>query len=220
MQAGTVLSEVLAAPGPTHTLFDVLAGVVAALSPGPRIALLGFAAGGIVAPLRSMGFEHALQAVDLSREGERVFRKLSRVWAGRVILARADASRWLARRRGRYDLILEDLFLEGPQGMVKPEVSFGALPSLIRSRLAPRGVAVINTLPVAETPWRKVLAPLAAPFREAYVVQMDDYENRLLVAGRGLGGARAVSERVRTALRRIRSQQAGRISVRAATFSW
>src|SRR5262245_16741215 len=123
VQAGTVLSEVLAAPGPTHSLFDVLAAAVTALTPGPRVALLGFAAGGIVAPLRAMGFPHRLEAVDLSLEGEKLFRELSGAWAGRVSLAHADAAVWLGARRGRYDLIVEDLFLEGRSGMIKPRAS-------------------------------------------------------------------------------------------------
>ena len=44
-----VLSEILAKPGPTHSLFDLLAAAVATLAPGPRFAMLGFAGGGIVA---------------------------------------------------------------------------------------------------------------------------------------------------------------------------
>ena len=51
-----VLSEILDHPGPTDTMFDVLAACVAAFAPGPRVAILGFAGGGIVAPLRAMGF--------------------------------------------------------------------------------------------------------------------------------------------------------------------
>jgi len=213
IQAGTVLSEVLAAPGPTHTLFDVLAATVAALSPGPRVALLGFAAGGIVAPLCAMGFSHRIEAVDLSLEGEGLFRKFAGDWAGPVHLAHADAWEWLHRERVAYDLILEDLFFEGSRGMTKPDVSLRALPGLIRRRLTPRGVAVINTLPVPGVSWRGVFAPLARPFPEACIVELYEYENRILVAGSSLGGARDVSRRLRSTLRGIRSKQAERIAV-------
>jgi hypothetical protein len=215
VQAGTVLSEVLASPGPTHTLFDVLAAAIAALTPGPRVALLGFAAGGVVAPLRAMGFPHPLDAVDLSLEGEALFRELSTSWAGRVRLKRADAARWLARKAAAYDLILEDLFSEQGRVMVKPEVSFAALPSLMRRALTSEGVVVVNTLPVPGVPWRDVLGALAAPFEEACAIELQEYENRLLVAGRSLGGPHAVSGRVRSMLRRIGSRQAERVSVRA-----
>jgi len=97
--------------------------------------------------------------------------------------------------------------------MKKPDVSLRALPELIRRRLTPRGVAVINTLPVPGVSWRGVFAPLAAPFPEACVVELDEYENRILVAGSGLGGSRGVSRRLRSTLRGIRSRQAERISV-------
>jgi hypothetical protein len=45
IEGDVVLSEILARPGPTHSLFDLLAAAVTALSPGPRLAVLGFAGG-------------------------------------------------------------------------------------------------------------------------------------------------------------------------------
>ena len=99
LEGDVILSELLARPGPTHCLFDVLAACVAALAPGPRIALLGFAGGGIVAPLRAMGFPHAIEAVDLDPTGEKLFRELARHWAGEVRVARMDALEWLAREQ-------------------------------------------------------------------------------------------------------------------------
>lgn len=215
MQAGTVLSEVLSAPGATHTLFDVLAATIAALAPGPRVAILGFAAGGLVAPLRALGVAHPIQAVDLSLEGEALFRELSAGWAGQVRLTQGDAVRWLARQGTPYDLILEDLFAERGRAMVKPEASFTTLPSLMRKALTREGVAVINTLPVPGVSWREVQAELAAPFEEAVQVELEEYENRLLVAGRSLPGAHALSRRLRGLLRSIGSRQAERLAVRA-----
>ena len=103
-----VLSEMLAEPGATHSLFDVLAAAVAVLARGPRIAMLGFAGGGMVAPLRAMGCDHPLHCVDLSAEAEPIFRELSSVWAGDVVLDIEDAEAWLLKRRGKFDVIIED----------------------------------------------------------------------------------------------------------------
>lgn len=214
LEAGTVLSEILAAPGPTHTLFDVLAATVAALSPGPRVAILGFAGGGLVAPLRAMGFPSPLRAVDLSLRGAAVFRRLSGRWAGTVRIDRDDAARWIGSCRGRFDLVLEDLFAPGPRGMEKPEVSFGSLPPAIRRRLDPCGVAVFNVLPQRGKRWADLLRPLAAPFSIARVVVLRDYENRLLIAGDELASARRISARLRSTLRAAGSRQAGRLAVR------
>jgi len=209
-----VLSELLAKPGATHALFDVLAACVAELAPGPRFAMLGFAGGGVVAPLRALGFAHPVAAVDLSRDGEALFRELSSDWAGEVQLTVEDAGRWLRRRRGRWDLILEDLSVPSPAGTVKPYVSFDQLPDLIRSRLAPGGIAITNLLPLPGTSWDSLVARIAHPHRNALVVIFEEYENRLILAGDQLPSAAQLSRRLRRALASIGSGQCGRISVR------
>jgi hypothetical protein len=203
-----VLSEILARPGATDSLFDVLAACVAALATGPRVALLGFAGGGVVAPLRAMGLRTRLEAVDLSRQGEALFRELSESWAGEVHLTKAEASNWLRRHPARWDVILEDLSMRGRRNAVKPRVSLDVLPELIARRLAPRGVVVVNVLPMPGTSWRVLLKGLAAPFPSALVITLEDYENRILIAGRRLGNAREISHRIRRTLLGVGSTQA------------
>lgn len=202
-----VLSEILSQPGPTHGLFDVLAACVASLAPGGRFAMLGFAGGGVVAPLRALGFEHRIDAVDLSRAAEPLFRELSSGWSGEVQLAEADAVSWLRATRRRYDAILDDLTVPGPGGAVKPEVSLEVLPGLMRSRLRPRGVVIVNTLPLPGTPWGDLLRKLGAPFAHAHVLFCDDYENRVLIAGEALPPRRAITSGLRAALRLLGSRQ-------------
>jgi len=203
-----VLSEILARPGPTHTLFDVLAAGVAAFAPGPRVALLGFAGGGMVAPLRAMGFDAPLQAVDLDRTGERLFRELSDAWAGDVRLDEEDAVAWLRRRRARFDMIVEDLSVPTPAGTLKPYVSFDPLPDLVKERLAPGGVALINLLPLPGTSWASMIARVSVRHEHAVVVHLDEYENRFVLAGDDLPPAAEASRRLRAALRAIGSDQA------------
>jgi hypothetical protein len=207
-QGGLVLSEVLDRPGPTHSLFDLLAASVSAFAPGPRCLLLGFAAGGVVAPLRALGWGHPLEAVDLSREGEALFRELSDPWCGRLVLHEAEAARWLASRRRRYDAILEDLSLPIDGEVTKPPVSLDRLPRLMASRLTQRGVAVVNVLPVPGRPWTRLLPHLARPFPQALVLTPSGWENRVLILGRALGTARDASARLRRALEAIGSREA------------
>lgn len=214
VEAGTIVSEILDRPGATHTFFDVLAAAITTLAARERVAILGFAGGGLVAPLRALGFEGPLDAVDLSLTAEPIFRRLSSGWCGRVNLVKADAARWLAVRRGGYDLILEDLFADGPRGMVKPDVSFTAIPGRIRARLRSGGVAVFNVLPEPGRTWAEIEGKILAPFEEARAVLLDEYENRLLVAGNRLPPAAALSRSLSAALARIGSRQAGRIAVR------
>ncbi len=202
-----VLSEVLALPGPTHSLFDALAGCIAALAPGPRIAVLGFAGGGIIAPLRAMDCTHPIAAVDLSREGESIFRELSSDWCGEVTLDEEDAGDWLARRRTRFDLIVEDLSVPSPVGTVKPYATFDTIPERMARRLAPHGLAVFNMLPLPGTRWDSLIARVGQPWARVVTVELDEYENRLVLAGDNLAPAAELSRRVRAALKSIESSQ-------------
>jgi spermidine synthase len=211
-----VLSEIVRAPGPTNSLFDVLAAAIAALTPGSRAALLGFAGGGLVAPLRAMGFAHPLDAVDLSLEGERVFRRHAGPWAGRIRVDREDALRWLRRSRKCYDLILEDLSIEIAGDVTKPGASFAEVPGMVARRLAPQGVAVTNLLPVPGMPWGEEVRRASRPWPNALLVHLDEYENRVLIASRARLDARTVSRDLRRHLRALGSNQAERLHVRTA----
>ena len=218
VQQGLVLSEIRTTPGPTDSLFDVLAATIAALAPGPDALLLGFAGGGLVAPLRAMGFGHPLEAVDLSLEGEALFRAHSGPWVGEVSVHEDEASRWLRARRRPFDLILEDLSVETPGDVTKPNVSLGVLPALMKQKVQPRGVVVTNVLPVPGIAWRDLLATLARPWRvrgaRTQVIHLDDYENRVLLCGR-LPTARTTSATLRRHLRALGSDQTNGLSVRA-----
>ena len=209
-----VLSEILAKPGATDTLFDVLAACVAALAHGTRCAILGFAGGGMIAPLRAMGFDAPVTAVDLSRAGEPLFRELSDSWAGDVALEEDDAAVWLKRRRTRYDVIVDDLSVHVDGSTIKPYVSLDPLPDLIRSRLHSKGIAIINVLPLPGTPWSQLLARVAWPHERATVIELVEYENRIVIAGDALATAAELSRRVRAALRAIGSNQAGLLAFR------
>jgi len=214
VESDAILSEIRSSPGPTDSLFDVLAACVAALAPGPRVALLGFAGGGLVAPLRGMGFPHPLDAVDLSRAGEKIFRELSATWAGEIRLAQADAERWLRRSRRRFDLILEDLSTTGNSGTIKPYTSFDSLPRTIRARLGRSGLAVTNLLPLPGSSNESLAFRVAQPYRCALVVYPSEYLNRIVIAGDILPSARKASRRIRGFLSAIRSNQEKTVSVR------
>ncbi|MFC1572647.1 hypothetical protein ACFL6M_03505 [Candidatus Eisenbacteria bacterium] len=214
VEGHVVISKVLAKPGAAHALSDVLAVSATALAPGPKIALLGFAGGGILAPLRALGFKSPIDAVDLSLEYEKWFRKYCSSWAGRVRLTQDEASAWLKRRRGRYDVIIEDLSVNGPYGVKKPEASVVTLPRLMKRRLKPHGLVVVNLLPMQGMSWRELLERVAAPYRRALVVSLVDYENKLVIGGSRLPEGREASRRIRSGLQQLGSRLVGRFRVR------
>jgi hypothetical protein len=213
---GHVVSEILAAPGPTHSLFDVLAAAAVVVAGGPRLALLGFGGGSTVAALRALGWDHPLDAVDLSETGTRAFRSLAAGWAGRLNVATDEASAWLRRQRRPFDVIIEDLSVPIPGDLVMPAVCADPLPRLIAARLRPSsGVAIINCFSPGPRGWRSLLARLLAPGWSARVLLLDDFDHRLLVVGRRLLPSRAFAHRLRRVLERLGSRQARRVHVRA-----
>lgn len=214
-QPGAVLSELLDRPGPTHSVFDVLAACIAQLAPGPRIGLLGFAAGGVMAPLRAMGSHQTIHAVDLERAGYRCFQKTARAWAGSVCFSQTDAVVWLRAQAEPFDLLVEDLSVPVAGDVEKPSVSWQVLPQLMQRRLKPGGIAVFNLLPDPREPWTRFLPRFNPGGGTAQVVQLRRYENRLLICGCEVTAAR-ISRQLRNALTAIRSRQAREISVRRA----
>jgi len=215
-----LVSHLRTTPGPTHGFFDLLAACAAAFAPGdsaraPRVLLLGFAAGGILAPLRALGGKHPIHAVDLSLEPAEIFRAVASGWAGDVRLSQAEASAWLRSHRRRWDVIVDDLTVRGTTCAIKPPVSVEVLPALMRDRLGTGGVAVTNVLPVPDLSWEALLDRLTAPHGRALLVHCDEYENRILLAGPGARGARAATLRVQAALRRLGSRQLERFSIRS-----
>ncbi len=212
-----VVSHLRATPGPTHGFFDLLAACVVAFAPDggprPRVLLLGFAAGGVIAPIRGAGWTRRIDAVDLSHDSVPLFREIAARWAGDVRIDKAEAVAWLRRRRTRWDVVIEDLTVRGATCAIKPAVSVETLPELMHDRLAPSGVVATNVLPVPGFTWDALLARLAAPYERAFVVHCDDYENRILLTGRGVPAARQTAARLRRVLRTLGSRQADRFSV-------
>ena len=107
-------------------------------------------------------------------------------WAGDVKLTQADAERWLQRGKQPYDVIVEDISMSSPIGVIKPYVSFDALPELIRGRLRGGGVAITNLLPLEGTPMASLEARVAHPHHRAVSITLDEYDNRIVVAGDAL----------------------------------
>lgn len=213
-QHGVVLSELRTSPGPTHSVFDVLAAVIAAVDPAGRIGILGFAGGGMLAPLRGLGVSAPIDAVDLERAGYELFCQHCLKWAGPVNWEQADAVAWLRRQPRDFSVLVDDLSVPANGDVVKPAITWEVLPELIRDRLAPGGVGVFNLLQPPSGTWLPALTRLAGLFQAAQVIELDEFENRILVAGDDLPEAREFGVQVRLALRRVRSRHATRIHVR------
>ena len=218
LQHNVILSEVLRAPGPTHSMADMLAATTKLMAPATStVALLGFAAGGMLAPLRAMSAHHHVHAVDISDVSFGLFRRLCRKWSGKVTIELAEADAWLRTNRTRYDIILEDLSISDDNDVHKPEATWTVLPRLIKSRLNRNGIAVFNLLKPRRMNWDTGLRMITTPYGCARVISFDLYENRFVIAARELPTARQLSRSIRHHLREIRSDLAD--AIRVSTLS-
>ena len=213
-QHGVVISELRTAPGPTDSVFDVLAALIALLSPVGHVGVLGFAGGGMMAPLRGLGVEAVIDSVDLDIAGYDLFRQHCPEWANGVNWQQTDAVEWLRGKAKKFDLLMDDLSVPCDGDVFKPDISWTVLPKLIRQRLRPGGFAVFNLMLSPGDAWNSALPKVSQHFAAARLVHLDEFENRILIAGDELPTARVLGISLRHKLHRLRSRQATRIQVR------
>jgi len=213
MQNGSVLSEVLSQPGPTDSVFDVLAAAMN-LSNCIRVGILGFAGGGVIAPLRAMGGRQALSGVDLDDFGYKLFCDVSGDWAGSVKFTKEDAIRWLQSRRAPFDVLLEDLSIPRDGDVFKPDVSIDTLPQLMRAKLKSSGLAVFNLLPADDRSWTDLIRCVSEPYRHGIRITFESYYNQILILGnKPFPTTREVARRIRASLTSIQSAMSNDITV-------
>lgn len=213
-QHGVVISELRLTAGPTHSVFDVLAALVAQFQSRGRIGMMGFAGGGMMAPIAALGMETRLDVVDLDQAGYDLFRRHCPEWANRVNWNHADAGVWLRKQGGKFGVLIDDLSIPVAGDVIKPELCWTTLPALMAQRLSRQGVAIFNLLPQPGNRWNPELAELRGQFPNARMIHLDDFVNRVLVAGREIPTARELGRMVRQALRRMGSRQAERLQIR------
>src|SRR5688572_22665040 len=139
-QHGVVISELRTTPGPTHSVFDVLAALLIILRPAGRIGVLGFAGGGMLAPLQELEMRTPFATVDLDQASYDLFSRHCPQWVPGVQWEHADAVQWLQRQPCKFDLLMDDLSVPQDGDVVKPDICWRVVPDLIQRRLKPDGI--------------------------------------------------------------------------------
>ncbi len=192
---GTLASFYRPGGGVTGVVWWALAAPVLLLRPRrPRRALLlGLGAGSVARALRALDPEAEIVGVECNGEVVRAARRHFGLARLKLELVVEDALAYLRRERGRFDMIVEDLFVGPSRTVRKPEWLLGEGYRLIRRRVRGDGVLVSNT--IHETS-RLVdaLAPLGWP-----IVSFDAHGhwNRIVVCGPELPPPRAIARRLR-----------------------
>ena len=219
VQNGSVLSEVLSEPGPTQSVFDILAAAIM-LNNKNRVGILGFAAGGLIGPLRSMNGHQHLFGVDRDEAGFKLFQRVSGDWRGKINFVHSDAVEWLNAQKKPFDVLVEDLSVGRDGDVFKPTVSIEILPELIRSKLTPSGIAIFNLLPSDHCSWTNMIKKVSAPFRHGIVIKFESFYNKILILSvKPLTSTPKISRLLRKFLSGIESSISHDIQVRTLVIN-
>jgi spermidine synthase len=165
----------------TGSVWDALGAPLLLLPPDRRrrVLILGLGGGSVARVVRALAPRAKIVGVEMSGEVLRAARRHLDLDALDVEIVQADAREYLARCRRRFDVVIEDVFLGSTRNLHKPDW----LPSPGYARaarlLAPGGLLVSNT--IEET--REVARELRRHFPATLSIEVEDYENRVLVAG-------------------------------------
>jgi len=194
----------------TGSVWDALGAPLLLLPPARRrrVLILGLGGGSVARVVRALAPGAKIVGVEMSGEVLRAARRHLDLDSLDVEVVQADAREYLARCRRSFDMVIEDVFLGETRNLHKPDWLPAPGYGQAARRLAAGGLLVSNT--IDET--RAVARELRRHFPATLSIEVEDYENRVLVAG-----PRALSARnLRAALGRdaVLAETLPRLSLR------
>lgn len=179
----------------TGSVWDALAAPILALPPRRRrsVLLLGLGGGSVARVLRAVAPGVHIVGVESNGAVLRAARRWLDLDRLGVEVVEADAGAYLTRARRRFDLVVEDVFEGRGRAIRKPKWLPRPGLELARARLAPGGLLAANTLDES----RAVASELRRLFQARLAIGVEDYDNRIFVAGRRPLSARALRAALR-----------------------
>ncbi len=169
----------------TGSVWDALGAPLLLLPPARRrrVLILGLGGGSVARVVRALAPGGKIVGIERSAEVLRAARRHLDLEALGIEIVQSDAREYLARCRRCFDVVIQDVFLGRARSLHKPDWLPAPGYAWARRRLAPGGLLVANTLD--ET--REVAKELRRLLPALLSIEVDDFENRVLVAGpRGL----------------------------------
>lgn len=178
----------------TGSVWDAIAAGVLALPPERRrrILVLGLGGGSVARLVRALAPGARIVGVEFDPEIVRVSRKYFDLDALDLEVEIGDARSYLQQGRGRFDAILEDVFVGSRDAVQKPPWLPEPGHALAARRLASGGVLVSNALDEAAF----VSWSLRSLFPRVVRIDVEDYDNRIFVGGGSDLAARELRRRV------------------------
>ena len=167
----------------THCVWDAIAAPILWLPPQRRrrILILGLGGGSVARLARAIAPDAEIVGVELDAEVVRLARSHLDLDALDLQVEIADALGWLEQATGRFDAILEDVFIGRGDDVHKPDWIPEPAHRLARAHLSKGGVLVSNTL----DEHLAVASSMRDAFEDVISIEIEDYDNRVLVAGSG-----------------------------------
>ena len=179
----------------TGSVWDALGLPLLLLPPARRrsILVVGLGGGSAARVVRALAPRARIAGIEKSREVLAAARRWLDLDALDVEVIAADARTWLERSRRRFDLVIEDVFVGRGRAVHKPDWLPSPGLSLAAGRLARGGVLVTNSIDESSVVTRELLRL----YPTAIGIEIEDFDNRVLVAGPPRLSARALRAAVR-----------------------
>jgi spermidine synthase len=174
----------------TGSVWDALAAPLCWLPAARRrsVLVLGLGAGSAARLVRTLAPAARIVGVERSAEVLRAARRHFDLDALRVEVVHADARDYLARARGHFDAVIEDLFVGNARDVRKPDWVLASGLAAAARRVKPGGILVANS--IDET--RQVARGLGALFPAQVEIRIGGWDNRVRVAGPSVLEARGL----------------------------
>jgi SAM-dependent methyltransferase len=165
----------------TGSVWDGLASALLALPPRRRrsVLILGLGGGSAARVARALAPAARIVGVEIDERVLDLARRHFGLDGLGAEVVRADAARFLAASRERFDAVLEDVFVGPGRAVHKPAWILEGGLARAAARVAPGGVLASNALDEAPAVARLV----AARFPRVVRVEVLGFDNRILVGG-------------------------------------
>ena len=175
---GTLASLVGRGRAATGPVWDAIAAPLVALPRLRNVLILGFGGGSVARLARALAPAVHIVGVELDPEVIRVARRDLGLRDLRAEIVVDDAVSYLRHERRRFDAVIDDVFEGGPKTLRKPAELLAGY-ELVRRRVAPGGVLIVNT--IDET--AEVARALAAGPGTLVKIALREWWNYILALG-------------------------------------
>jgi len=174
----------------TNSVWDALAAPILVLPQARRrsILILGLGGGSAARIARALAPRAAIVGVERDADVVRAARRWFDLDQLGIEVVEHDALAYLRRARRQFDVVIEDIFVGRGRAVHKPDWLPDPGLTLAARRVAHGGILVSNA--IDEAP--EVVRHLRGLFPGTLRIDVDDYDNRILVGGPALLSGRAL----------------------------